>query len=356
MKKIIDDRIIFLNFLWIGRGFIMGLLSFWKNRYNQFTSKKSLRRAKRNQEQDLINEIDRILAETKTKIPLVRNYRKKLKEPLSHALDELSTMISQIPGPLELDPELWEKDPVLKIVFTGSDKFSQWLESCESLRNVFKQTDAAELFGLLVADYNEKTSFGSEINGDILRRDVQHQSVFFEDPRILVPAPDLVLARKELQHRILVMLFTRELNEIADLKSWKEELQRQQDLLEFKLWGDEKPESGKTASASGDKTDEGKKILSAIDQKIEEIGKNLDTPKSHLAHLTRALMGLRQHLRIEHFTLRLNSLGIKVKASSSESFSEISLAEFTFSGSGKRAAIWTQVKRTSMVLPEELLE
>jgi len=308
-----------------------------------------LRHAKRNQEKALINEIDRILAETKTKIPLVRNYRKQLKEPISHALDEVSNMISQIPGPIELDPELWEKDPVLKAVFIGSDEFSQWLHSCRSLRDAFERTDAAELFGLLVAEYKEKTFFGYEMNGDILQRDVRLQSVFFEDPRILVPAPDLENARKELQHRILVMLFTHELDEISDLKSWKEELQKQKDLLEFELWGNEKPESEKAIPSGVDKADEAKKVLSDIDQKIEQIGKNLDTPEGHLAHVVRILTELRQHLRMDRFMIRLNSLGVKVKASSSESFSEISLAEFTFTGYPKRAAIWTRINKSSML-------
>jgi hypothetical protein len=73
----------------------------------------------RNQERALIEEIDRILSETKTKIPLVRNCCKKLKEPLSRALEEVSKLFAQIPGPLELDPELWEKDPVFKVVFSS---------------------------------------------------------------------------------------------------------------------------------------------------------------------------------------------------------------------------------------------
>jgi hypothetical protein len=328
----------------------MGLIRFWKNRYSQFTAKLSLRRARRDQEHVLINEIDRILAETKTKIPLVRNYRKQLKTPLSDALKEISSMIAQIPGPLELDLKLWEKDPVLRAVFTGPDQFSQWLGGCKSLRKAFERTEADELFGLLVADYKEKTSFGSEMNGDVLRRHVQQQSVFFEDPRILVPAPDLELARKELQHRILVMLFTRELNEIADLKSLKAELQKQQELLEFKLGGDENPESGRATSSDGDNANEAQEVLSAIDQKIEEIGKNLDTPESHLRHVTRALMGLRQHLRMDPFTLQLNSLGIKVKASALDAVKKISLAECTFTGSSKRAVIWMRAKRESMNL------
>ena len=329
---------------------IMGLISFLNRRYNEFSSQRTLRRARRNQEHALIEEIDRILSETKTKIPLVRNYRKKLKEPLARALEEVSTMIAQVPGPLELDPALWDKDPVLKAVFPGPDQFLQWLGGCENLRDAFRRTDAAELFGLLAADYREKTSFGSEVSGEIVRRDVLQKSVFFENPRVLVPAADLELARKELQHRILVTLFTHELNEIADLKSWKEELQKQQDLLEFKLWGDEKPDPKPAASQSGDEAGEAEKVLRDIDQKIEEIEKNLDTPESHLAHITQALMELRQRLRMEHFTLRLNSLGVKVKPSAREPFSEISLAECTFAGAPKRAATWVRVKRASIHL------
>jgi len=244
------------------------MIRFLKNQYHQFTSRRSLRRARRNQEKALLKEIDRILSETKTKIPLIRNYRKKLEEPLARALEAVSAMIAQIPGPVELEPELWDKDPVLKAVFPGPDQFSQWLGSCKNLRDAFKRTDAAELFGVLVADYKEKTFFGSGVNGEIVRRDVQRQAVFFEDPRVLVPAPEFELARKELRHRVLVTLLTHELNEIADLKSWKEELEKQQGLLEFKLWGDKKPESEQAAVRGRDETDEAEKVLKDLGEKV----------------------------------------------------------------------------------------
>ncbi len=326
----------------------MGVTSFWKNRYNQFVSKLSLKRANRDREKVLINEIERILAETKTKIPLVRNYRKLLKEPVLHAIKVVSEMASQIPGPIELESALWENDPVLEAFFIRPDEFSRWLDSRISLRNSFEQTNAAELFGLLVAEYKEKIFFGAETYGEIVRKDVRKQSVSFENPRILVPAPDLEIARKELQHRILVMLFTRELNEIADQKSIKEELEKQHDLLEFKIWGNKKPESRKSTVVDRDKATEAEKILSAIDREIEDIGKNLDTPEGHLSHVTRALLRLRHHLQMDGFVLRLNNMGIKVKSSSREPFSEISLAEFTFTRSPRRVAIWTRIKRSSL--------
>lgn len=327
---------------------IVWRIDFWKNRYGQWVSQRSVLREKRKQEDALIEEIDRVLAETKTKIPLVRNYRKKLREPVSHAIEALSTMIAQIPGPLALDPDRWEKEPVLNLIFSEAGKLSRWLNGCRNLRDAFERTGSDRLFGLLIADYKVKTSFGTEINGDIIRKNVQQQSVYFEDPRILVPATGLETARKDLRHRILVMLFTRELNEIAELKSWKEELEKQQDLLEFRLWGAKVPESEAEVSTDDREADEAKAVLGDIDKKIEEITKNLDTPESHLAHVSRALMDLRQHLRMENFTLRLNSLGKKVAASSSEPSVEMSLAECTFSGSEKRAAFWVQVKKATM--------
>lgn len=305
--------------------------------------------ARRSQEKAVLNEIDRILAETKTKIPLVGNYRKQLKEPISYALNEVSNMISQIPGPLELDPKRWGKDPVLKAVFVGSDDFSQWLKRCRRLRDAFEQGEAVELFGLLVAEYKEKTIFGYEMDGDILQKDVRQQSVFFENPKILVPAPDLETARKELQHRILVMLFTRELEEITELKSLKEELQKQKVLLEFELGGNEKHKMKKTAPFRSDKAEEAENVLRSIDQKIKQIGKNFDTPEGHLAQAVQILTDIRQHLQMDRFMIRLNDFGKKVKVSSSEPFSEIAMAEFTFSGAPEQRAVWTRVKRSTMI-------
>lgn len=326
----------------------MGIISFCKDQYNQFVSKLSLKRANRHREKVLIDEIERILAETNTKIPLMRNYRKLLKEPVRHALEVVSEMASQIPGPLELDSTLWENNPVLSAFFMVPDECSRWLHGRNNLQNFFEQTNVTELFGLLVADYKEKVFFGSETYGDIVRRDVRKQSVSFENPRILVPAPDLETARKELQHQILVMLFTRELNEIANQKFIRQELEKQHDLLAFKIWGNKKPPSRNSTAVDGDKPTEAEKILSAIDREIADIGKNLDTPEGHLNHVTQALRHPRQHLQLEGLVLRLNNMGVKVKSSSSEPFNEISLAEFTFTGSPRSVAIWTRIKRSSL--------
>lgn len=313
-----------------------GFLTHWLSR---FSAAWAERRRARQQEKDLIREIDRIVSETKTKIHLVPNYRELLKKPLQAAAGEVSRMVARIPGPMAIDPGAWDREPVLRAVFNGPADFSEWLAGCPSLHKAFKTHASSELFGLLVTDYSEKSRFGVQQQGDVVLRDVKQYAVSFGDPRILVPAPDLTQARKELQHRLLVMLFTRELNEIADLKALQAELEKQQELLEFKLGWDEAPGPENSADS-----DEAEKLLSDIHREIEDIGEDVDSPQAQLTHVTQALTDIRRHLQMKNITLRLNQMGIKVDASSKEPFDEITLTECAFTGSSRRVAAWVGIK------------
>ncbi|MBU1054070.1 MAG: hypothetical protein KKC46_09605 [Proteobacteria bacterium] len=324
----------------------INLFSSFKNWHNRFLRKLAVHSEHKKQEKALINEINRILSETKTKIPLVPKYLSKLKKPVLLALETITAMTAQIPGPIILDPELWENSPVTNAIFTSHDEFLRWFDNCHSMQNAYKQYNSDKLFGLLILEYKEKTHFGVESIGEIVQKDVLQKSVSFEEPRIVVLQPDLKTAQKELQHRILVMLFLHELEEIADLKSLEKELEIQQAILKIKLSGEkkynpEKPDNNKTAS-------EAKQIINDINREIEVIGRNPDTPESHLKHVTEVLMNIDRHLKMTPFTIRLNNLGIRVKASSLEPFDEISFAECTYTGSPKKAVIWVQTDRSSL--------
>ena len=297
----------------------------------------------RQHEEALINEINRILSETKTKIPLLPHYQKKLKEPVHTAWGIIDNMMSHIPGPITIDPANWGKSPVLNAIFSGPDEFSNWLSHCHALQDAFQQTDANELFGLLVTEYHEKKSLGVAMVGDVVQKDVLQKSVYFEDPKILVPQPDLETAKIEIRHRILVILFTRELEEIADLKALTEELEKQQETLEILL------QNRKKHSKEEDDTDKGaKQIISDIDRKIDSIGGHPDSPEGHLQHVIEVLMNIEKHINMTPIVLRLNNLGIEVDKSSSEPFDEISFAECTFTGEHRRTVIWTRIDRKSL--------
>ena len=295
----------------------------------------------RQHEEALIDQIERILSETKTKIPLLRDYRKHLKDPVHVAWETIDKMMAHIPGPIILDPAHWETSPVLKAIFTGPTDFADWLNHCDALKDAFRQSGSDSLFSLLVTEYNEKKSLGVALVGGLVQKDVLQKSVYFEDPRILVPQPDLETAKKEIRHRILVMLFTRELEEIADLKMLTEELERQQETLEVLLNHQKRHLGGENETKR-----DAQKIISDIDRKIDSIGRNPDSPAAHLRHVIEVLMNIENHLNLRPLVLRLNNLGIEVEKSSSDPFDEIEFAECTFTGEHRRAVIWTRISRS----------
>ena len=314
-----------------------------KKRSNWLTEKIYQFRRHRQEEEDLLNAIDRILSETKTKISKVSGYRKKLKDPIRTALNKITAMTSQIPGPVTLDPDKWEDSPVLRTIFVNPKAFSQWGENCKTLQNALQQNPTNDFYGLMVAEYHEKTSLGVGLVGDIIQKDVLQKSVYFENPQIVVPHTDLEGAQRELKHRILVMLFTQELDEIADLQALTEELERQQEILEVKLWsGKNRGTSGRLDAAT---VKEAKKIISDIDQEIEKIGRHPDSPESHMAHVVEVLLNIEKHLSMDPFTLRINRLGIKVSAESLEPYDKIDLAQCNYINGHKRAVTWVRINK-----------
>ena len=310
---------------------------------NRLSEKIGLFKRHRHEEKALLDEIDRILSETKTKIPRVSDYRKKLKDPIRVALEKINTMTALIPGPITLDPGKWEDSSILRALFISPGEFSQWAERCTTLQNAIHQYPASDLYGLLVADYNEKASFGVGLVGDVVQKDVLQKTVYFENPQIVVAQPNLESARGELRHRILVMLFTQELDEIADLQSLTEELERQQEILEVKLWsGKNRPTSGRINAETVKET---RKIIDDIDVEIDKIGRHPDSAASHLKHVIEVLLNIEQHLSMDPFTLRINRMGVKVRPEVSGPYDEISFAECTYVGGHRRMVIWVKINQ-----------
>jgi len=326
----------------------MEFIHYLKKSQDRFNSTLQKYRTRQKQQQELANEIDRILQEIKSNIPLVLKYRERLTQPLLYSIGEVTHMVAQIPGPVGIDLELWEKEPLLKALFVKSDDVSQWLKNCINLQHAFEQTQVDELFGLLITDIQEKIYFGIESHEGNLQKDVRKDAVYFENPQLWVLSPDLETSRKEFQHHIHVLLFKNELAEIQNLTSLKKELKEQQDLLKFKLDGNKIPSSREMIYKNGENIDESKKILNMINQEIKKIGDDPAAPENHLSNIIQALMEIHQHIHIKRLSLRFDHMGIPVKNTSIEAEGDIIIAEWIFKGFPKRAAVWIRIKRISM--------
>jgi len=300
----------------------------------------------------VLDEIERIIRESDSTILPVRRFRKKILPSVRHAMGYISGLIPQVPGPVDFDPGRWDDDPLLRAMFISREELTGVLQSSKALKKFFRRKNVSRAFVMLVAEQKEKKFFGTEKNGEIVRRDVPQKAIFFENFKVIDPAADLAETRLQVQHRALVSLFTQAFEKITDLQLWKEDLEKQRDLLEFKV---QQPEGSdlqtdlNPTEADDDQTQESLEVLSEIKRKLEEIKSELYTPEDHIEQLNAVLLNPEQHLRLETVSLKLSRLGIRLEPSSTEPANEFTVAEFELGQDPKRVLLWISVERASVL-------
>jgi hypothetical protein len=330
----------------------MGLKSLLTTFYQRVVG-GSGRRLPDNEEEDaVLDEIDRIAQETDSTILPVRRFRKKIVPSAGHAMEYISGLIPQVPGPVDFDPGRWDDDPLLRAMFISREELTGVLKSSKVLKDFFRHAHATYAFAMLMAERKEKKFFGTEKNGEIFRRDVPQKAVYFENFKVVAPAADLAQTRLQVQHRALACLFTQAFEKITDLQLWKEDLEKHRELLEFKVQQPENKDLNTDLSHTGaddNQTQESLEALRDINRKLEEIKAELDTPEDHIKHLNAILLNPEQYLRLGTVSLKLSRLGIRLGPSSTEPANEFTVAEFEIGQAMKRAVVWVKTGRTSVL-------
>ena len=328
----------------------MGLKRLLTGFYQRVVGDSGRRLPDHKQEDAVLAEIERIALETDSTILPVRRFRKKILPSVQHAMEYISGLIPQIPGPVDFDPGRWEHDPLLRAMFTSREELIGVLKSSKEIENFFRRTNASQAFAILVAEPKEKKFFGTEKNGEIVRRDVPRKAVFFEDFKVFAPATDLAQALVQVQHRALVSLFTQAFEKITDLQLWKEELEKHRELLEFKVKWPEDTDLETDLNhkeADDNQTQESLKALGDITRKLQEIKAELDTPEDRIEHLNAILLNPEQHLRLKTVSLKLSRLGIRLDPSSTEPANEFTVAEFELGKESKQVLLWIRVEQST---------
>jgi hypothetical protein len=147
-------------------------------------------------------------------------------------------------------------------------------------------------------------------------------------------------------------LFRRAFEKITDLQLWKEELEKQKELLEFKIKRPDIPEPRselKPAEASDNQMQETQQVLSDINRKLKEIETELDTPEHRLSHLCSILKSPERHLHLKAVSYKLSRLGIRLDTSSTEPANEFTAAEFEVGQDLKQMLFWIRVDQASVL-------
>ncbi|WP_126446222.1 hypothetical protein [Sulfuricystis multivorans] len=144
--------------------------------------------------------IDQAVQAIDPRIKQVAGYERKLAPAVRHALAHCVDVAARIPGPIEISRAAFGSDPLVHALFASADAIEQMFATSQCVREHFAQmimhTDRC--CALLGMRLHEKASFGTQLEGEIVRSDVPQKTLYFSDHTLAEPAPDEASARQRL--------------------------------------------------------------------------------------------------------------------------------------------------------------
>jgi hypothetical protein len=290
--------------------------------------------------------IERAIDATDPRLRALGNYRKRLREPVEQAARHIITLVDNLPAAVEISRRSYGTDPRLRAFFVSAGHLQEVLGRIKTVRDYLQGVSGAlpdAIFGLLTLAWKERTVLGTEQHGEILRRDVKQVAVNFFDHRFVGLAGSEADSRWELKKRGYDYLLGNALKTIISTRGKRQDLKREQQLLNKKLeamkagnWGME----GMFAHDEVELNDP-----AALEAQIEAVEKELLEVGSDTASLQRSqdelagVLGQPAHwLSRRELTMRLNYMGIRVEEKPGEASNALDLVEL-YSASGEHRIV-----------------
>lgn len=244
--------------------------------------------------------IERAVERVEPRLKQVGGYPGRYRAAIALALRYSDQLAGAIPGPLELDPEHFFRDPLVQAVFTSHEDIQHMLLCSRAMRKYQRSPDAGpDIHALMGMRRTEKKVFGMEIEGAVLRRDVAQQSITFSDHILSCIAADETGARALVAWLIFDGLIAQVANHIEALRQEKNELGQRRDDIMARLRGS----SGERRVALEQELD---LLLSGLMDATQRL--NLDRMPGYFEALLRTPETL---VRLEQRQFRLDGMGIQ---------------------------------------------
>lgn len=258
--------------------------------------------------------IERAVDGTDSRLRLLPGYRKRLREPVIHAIDHVVALVDAIPAPLTAGRDDFSADPRLATLFVSADYMLDVLGRDRALTEFLKGyaggTD--KLTALLMAERIEKNVLGMELAGEQVRRDVAQLTVSFRNHRLVDVTDNEAETRRLLKRRAFDHLLSLALARIVDVRAERTDLARQRDVLRHKLamlersgWSFEEGEATPSEPASLQVE------LADIEFELERLGSDAEVLNTHLDIVVDQLAQAEQRLHGETLHMRLDSMNIQ---------------------------------------------
>ena len=286
-----------------------------------------------NRTAEVYNVIENIVDDTDSRIRLVPGYKKKLYTIIQDSLEYTDDLINSIPPPIEISSRSFISDPYVNAFFTNVPDMQSVFRHSSELQEYMQEIhdDEASCCALLCMRRSEKTVFGMELSGDMLRKDVRQTAVSFSEHRLYSPAPSEPEARDGLKNCLFQGLVTSALEHIVGLKHASIELQSRHQMLHSRLRHLQlkMKKSGRDDRSAARLAEDAGKTEREL-EKIEHEMMNspaLVTPQLLMDQVTRVFSKPEEFVRTRKTELTLNKMGIVVNDAAQQPCNKLVLTE-----------------------------
>jgi hypothetical protein len=259
--------------------------------------------------------IERTVDGTDPRLRLVPGYRKRLREPVIHAIDHVVALVDGIPATVAAGLGDYRNDPRLSALFASGEEMLQVFARDRAFLEYLAGNEgrgAERVTALLMARREERHILGMDLVGDQVRRDVAQVTVSFSGHHLLEPRTIEEECRRFLKRRAFDHLLTLALTQIAEARVERADLTRQRDLLQRQL------RNLKRGTLSFDQPDPDdpdaagiQAELDAVSRQLQALGADAGLLKAHLEIVGERLAEAERQVWSEDIALCLGPMNVR---------------------------------------------
>lgn len=258
--------------------------------------------------------IERVVDGIDPRLRLLSGYRKRLREPVMTAIDQVIRIVDALPAPVSAAAADFSAHAQLASFFVSAEHMREVLgndSQLDAYRCGLIDTDVTPSL-LLLMEHHEKNILGVELSGDMLRNDVAQVSVSFSAHRVIEVASDAAELRKQLKRRAFDHLIGLALQRIGEINDEKDSLGKQRALLKTKHTLLRK--GGLGFEQPADALAKVEAELADLDAQLQALNPEGNALESQLAVAAGILGEAPKQLWNEHFEIHIDRMNIRRQA------------------------------------------
>ncbi len=181
--------------------------------------------------------VERAVDGTDPCLRIVSGYKRKLTPSVRLAIDWVNALVDGLPPARPIGVGSRVDDPLVRAFFISEDEICRVIRNDRDLAGFLRNAETVpeKVAALLVMEKNETVSFGAEMSGDTVERDMPRKIITFESHRLLDPSGEDSENRLMLKRRAYDHLVSLALGRITTMKTERQGLERRRELLQSKL-------------------------------------------------------------------------------------------------------------------------